>query len=140
MNHFNFVELVTTNHASFFGTIGASFFTVAWGVGEIFLWKIILRENFVTVKVHKSGLSGWKDEFLWFGSFKPEDIFFEFWELTGCVAALFIKDVWRENHLISVSKVAGDEVVDKSPLQTSAQIGVNPGSGTGNLGASLVVD
>ena len=39
-DHFDFVKLIATNHASFFSSIRTSFSSIAWSIGKEFLWKI----------------------------------------------------------------------------------------------------
>ena len=111
LDHFDFVELIATDHATLFGAVGTGFLTVARSIGEVLPWKGFAWENFVSMEVNESGLSGWEDELTWFHAFEPEDVFLKFWELTSGITGLVIENMWRKDHLITIREVAVDEVV-----------------------------
>ena len=112
LNHFDFVELVSTNHAAFFGTVRAGFLAVAGGIGEIFSRKLVKREDFIAVEVHKSRFSGRKDELTRFHAFKPKHILLEFRELSRGISGFVIEDMRRKNHFIAIGKVVFNEIIE----------------------------
>ena len=55
LEHFDFVELVTANHAPFLCPIAAGFFAITGGVGEEFFGEVCFGDDFVPVEVDERG-------------------------------------------------------------------------------------
>ena len=49
LDHFDFVELIAADHTTLFGAVGTGFLTVARSIGEVFTWKLVERENLVSM-------------------------------------------------------------------------------------------
>ena len=92
------------------------------------------------MEVHQGRFGGREDEFPRIASLKPEDVFLEFGELSGRVSGLVIQDMRREDHLISVSEMGFDEIIEQSPFKASPKIGINPGACSADFRGTGIVD
>ena len=141
LEHFDFVELVSANHAPFLCPITAGFFAIAGGVGEEFFGQVCFRDDFVPVEVDECGFRGGQEE-LYFvvAGFEVEYVVGKFGELSGGEAACFVEYVWGQYKFVAVGDVAVDEVVEQGPFEARAVTDIEPESRSAHFDAAFVVD
>ena len=141
LEHFDFVELVTANHASFLRPITAGFFAITGGVGEEFFGQVFFWNDFVPVEVDQCGFRGGQEELHFVvAGFEVEYVVGKFGELPGGKSAGFVEYVRGQYKFVSVVDVAVDEVVEQGPFETRAVADVEPEARPTHFDAAFVVD
>ena len=141
LEHFDFVELVTANHAPFLCAIAAGFFAIARGVGEEFFGQVGFWDDFVPVEVDECGFRGGQEELHFVvAGFEVEYVVGKFGELSGGEATGFVEYVRGQYKFVAVGDVAVDEVVEQGPFEACAVADIEPEARSAHFDAALVVD
>ena len=144
LNHFHLIELVTADHAAFFGAIAARLFTIAGSVSKIFHRQFAFVDYFARVHIDERGFRCRQHKacFLFVAvlAVNPINLVGEFGELTCAEPAAIAEHVRGENKFVTVGKVFADEEIQKRPFKPCAVAAIQPISAAGEFNAAFVVD
>ena len=112
LNHFNFVELVSSDHTSFLASITSCFLSETRAVSKEFHGEFVFGDNFTCVKVYQSGFGGGEHKAVFLSvlvAVQPINFVAKLGELTCAKTTVVAKLVRGQNKFVTV----GDMLVDK---------------------------